>query len=256
MSRVIVWFSCGAASAVALKASVAYYDGNCTVEACYCDTSADEHPDNARFMADVERWCGVQITRLSHPKYKTVEEAWRGEKFIVGPYGASCTRTMKREIRESYQRDGDVHILGYTADERQRAESFSRSNPDLLADWILIRGGITKSDCYKIIQAAGIELPAMYHLGYNNNNCIGCCKGGKGYWNKIRNDFPEVFAARAKVQREMGVQFGGGGSRFYLDVLDPFEGHNVPEPDIECGIMCDNYSRLLDMASYSPEVSK
>lgn len=31
----------------------------------------------------------------------------------------------------------------------------------------------------------------MYDLGYANNNCIGCVKGGIGYWNKIRIDFPE-----------------------------------------------------------------
>ena len=24
----------------------------------------------------------------------------------------------------------------------------------------------------------GIEIPVMYRLGYNNNNCVGCVKGG------------------------------------------------------------------------------
>ncbi len=55
-----------------------------------------------------------------------------------------------------------------------------------------------------MIERAGIELPAMYKLGYRNNNCIGCPKGGMGYWNKIRVDFPEVFERMAALQRELG----------------------------------------------------
>ena len=42
----------------------------------------------------------------------------------------------------------------------------------------------------------------MYDMGYPNNNCIGCVKGGMGYWNHIRKDFPEVFDSRAKLERE------------------------------------------------------
>ena len=55
-----------------------------------------------------------------------------------------------------------------------------------------------------ISERLGIKRPIMYDLGYSNNNCIGCVKGGMGYWNKIREDFPEVFQARAKLEREIG----------------------------------------------------
>ena len=42
-------------------------------------------------------------------------------------------------------------------------------------------------------------------MGYNNNNCIGCIKGGMGYWNKIRVDFPEVFEKRNTPLLSCGV---------------------------------------------------
>src|SRR5688500_4310242 len=108
VSRILVWFSCGAASAVAAKVAVERYGREAQVEVCYCDTSADEHPDNARFLGDVERWIGQPVIRLRHPTYRTVEEAWRGTKYVVGVFGASCTRTMKREVREAYQRPDKV----------------------------------------------------------------------------------------------------------------------------------------------------
>jgi hypothetical protein len=91
--RILVWFSCGAASAVAAKIAVTRYAKERAVEVCYCDLSADEHSDSARFLADVERWLDRPVVRLRHPKYRTVEDVWRGERYIVGPFGASCTRT-------------------------------------------------------------------------------------------------------------------------------------------------------------------
>jgi hypothetical protein len=93
---------------------------------------------------------------------------------------------------------------------------------------------------------AGIEIPAMYKLGYTNNNCIGCVKGQQGYWNKIRIDFPEVFERMAKLERELNVAinktYAGDGKRkrVFLDELDPQAGRYTMEPNIECGVLCMN----------------
>ncbi|RML73278.1 hypothetical protein APX70_04692, partial [Pseudomonas syringae pv. maculicola] len=57
----------------------------------------------------------------------------------------------------------------------------------------LIDRGLGKEDCKAMIQRAGIELPVMYRMGYDNANCIGCVKSGEGYFRAIREDFPEQF---------------------------------------------------------------
>ena len=59
--RKLVWFSCGAASAVAAKMAVDKYP-DC--EVLYCDTLAYEHPDNMRFLNDVAKWIGKEIKLL------------------------------------------------------------------------------------------------------------------------------------------------------------------------------------------------
>jgi hypothetical protein len=243
--RILVWFSCGAASAVAWKVAFDQYGDR--VEACYCDLSKDEHEDNARFMADVERWVGRKVTKLRSEKYQTVTEVSRGEKYIVGPYGAPCTRLLKRRVREQYQRPDDVHVFGLTADEAERIAEFEENNTGLSLAFVLADRGITKNDCYKIIRSAGLELPVMYRLGFNNANCIGCVKGGMGYWNKIRRHFPDVFRERAETERIVGATSlkNADGSRLYLDELDPNAGRDVPEPDIECGLFCDGYTDLI-----------
>lgn len=247
MSRILVHFSCGAASAVAAKIAVTAYPDR--AEVIYCDLSADEHPDNARFLGDVERWIDRKVIVLRHPKYRTVEEAWRGERYIVGVFGAACTRVLKREVGDRYARPDDVHVFGYTADERGRIADIEAFSPKLRFLWVLAGAGITKQECYSILTANGIALPAMYRLGYGHNNCIGCCKAGKGYWNKVRKDFPEVFASRAAVQRELGVGFRSGGGLFFLDELRPDEGRMGDEPPIECGLMCQHHEQLIDLAA-------
>lgn len=246
--RIIVHFSCGAASAVASKIAVDAYGDSRDVQIVNQSLAKDEHPDNERFLIDVERWIGRKVTRLSHKKYESVEQCWRGEKYIVGALGASCTRAMKRKLVAEFCNPSDTHVVGFTYDEQRRIKDITENNPDREFLWILSIGRISKTDCYHIISAAGIALPEMYLLGFDHNNCIGCCKGGKGYWNKVRKLFPEIFAARAIVQRQLNVGFRSGNSYFFLDELDPNEGFDVKEPEIVCnGLFCGNYEKLVEL---------
>lgn len=103
----------------------------------------------------------------------------------------------------------------------------------------LIERNLTKADTLAMLWASGIKLPQMYELGYRNNNCIGCVKGGKGYWNKIRVDFPAVFAGRAAREREIGASIiHDENGRVFLDELPRDAGRHDDMPDIECGVFC------------------
>jgi hypothetical protein len=248
--RTLVWFSCGAASAVAWKLAVERFPGD-LVEACYCsDTLANEHPDNVRFLADVEKWVGREVTMLKSAKYHDVYEVFEGERYLNGASGAPCTRALKRNVRIAYQEPWDWHVFGYTADEQDRIDSFEAENPDINAYWLLREQGVTKDDCYAILHRAGIALPAMYLLGYRNNNCIGCVKGGAGYWNKIRVDFPEVFWRMARLERAVGhALLKLGGVPVYLDELPPDAGRYESEPDIECGPQCVQIMSRIEKAA-------
>ena len=261
--RHLVWFSCGAASAVAAMLAVKKYP-DC--ELLYCDTLAYEHIDHLRFLRDVERWVGKEIKILRSKKYRDIYDVYDRTGWLIGVGGARCTTELKKNVRKAYQRAGDIHIFGLTADEEGRIDKFEDDNTELELEWILQDEGVTKNDCYKIINEAGIEMPAMYRLGYNNSNCLGCPKGGAGYWNKIRVDFKDVFDRMAKQERKMNVAINksyaerihlADGSvienpkqengktrrvRIFLDELHPDAGRDVPMPDIECGVLCVNNS--------------
>lgn len=73
-------------------------------------------------------------------------------------------------------------------------------------------------------------------LSHGNNNCIGCVKGGMGYWNEIRKDFPDVFSSRAKLEREIGASIING---CYLDELPEDAGRAQKMIRDDCGIFCE-----------------
>lgn len=237
----IVWFSCGAASAVAAKLAVEKYGASREVVVVYCDTSRSEHPDNLRFLADVERWIGQPVLRLRSEKYATVDEVFERTRYMSGVDGARCTVEMKKVPRFAFQRADDLHLFGLTADEESRIADFIENNPELDLDWILrdTDVGITKNDCYVRLMNAGIDLPAMYRLGYDHNNCMGCVKAtSPGYWSKIREDFPDVFARRAAQSRALGVRLVRvRGERIFLDEL-PAGRFPMERENLSCGPDC------------------
>ncbi len=243
--RILAWFSCGDASAAAAKLAIEKYGPAC--EVVYCDTFAFEHPDNKRFFDDVERWLGQSITIIKSEDYTDIYDVFEKTRWLVGAAGARCTTEMKKIPRKAYQRVDDIHVFGFTADEEHRVERLHAENPEIQTEFPLIEVGLTKSGCHQMVREARIELPAMYLMGYRNNNCIGCVKGGAGYWNKIHRDFPAMFDKMAGMERELGATIlSKRGTengvtyrrRLYLDELPPGMGRYNEEPDIECGVLC------------------
>lgn len=233
--RTIVWFSAGAASAVASLLTIAHGHDPTIV---YLDPGS-EHPDNVRFLADCEKAFDRPITRLKSDRYEDTWQVWSERRFLNSPAGALCTAELKKRVRFAFQRPDDVQVFGYTAEERHRADRFREQNPGVELRTPLIESGLTKSDCLAMIERMGIELPVMYRLGYRNNNCVGCVKGGMGYWNKIRRDFPDTFLRMALLERDIGATvLRDNGESLWLDELDPNRGNADDEPHFECSLLC------------------
>lgn len=240
--RLLCSFSAGAASAVATKLAIEQNDGRLPVKIVYFNPGS-EHEDNERFIYDCARWFGYPVETMRSAKYRDTWDVFRMERWLVGPQGAKCTTVLKKHLADKIERPTDLHTLGYDASERRRALRFWQNQPEVRGWFPLIDAGITKEKCFSRLAQAGIPLPAMYLLGYRNNNCIGCVKGGTGYWNKIRRDFPETFDRMAKVERELGAAIckttiNGVRQKVFLDELDPNAGRYEDEPSMSCGVTC------------------
>lgn len=225
-----MWFSAGAASAVAAKLALA--EGPAVI--AYTNPGS-EHPDNERFIRDCEEWFGQKVIRLRSARYKDTWAVWQERRWLNGPGGALCTVELKKRVRMDFQRADDVQVFGYTAEETDRYERFCDNNPEVELWCPLIDEGLTHADTLAMVDRAGIKLPVLYLLGYGHNNCIPCVKGGMGYWNKVRRDFPAEFDRMALLEREIGASCINGQ---FLDELDPDRGDYATEPKIECSLLC------------------
>jgi 3'-phosphoadenosine 5'-phosphosulfate sulfotransferase (PAPS reductase)/FAD synthetase len=241
---IVVWFSCGAASAVAAKRTVQLY-GQTNPVRVVNNPVKEEHEDNRRFLKDVENWIGMPIELAVNSNYKdaSCETVWDKRQYMSGVSGAPCTLELKKRARQQWEEKNKVdwHVLGYTYEEKKRAEMFRLTEREnLLA--ILVSLKLTKIDCFKIVNEAGIKLPEIYKLGYPNANCIGCVKAtSPTYWNHVRKVHPEVFARRAAQSRKIGARLVRvGGERIFLDELSPnAKGRPMKQEAIECGIFCE-----------------
>lgn len=233
----VCWISAGVSSFIA-----GYLARDTVDEYIYIDI-ADQHPDSLRFIHDCEKALGKEIRIISSAKYSCVGDVCRAFRFVNSANGAKCTEVLKRRVRKEWECEHQdcafTYVWGMDLNEKDRADRLFDTMAYAQHEFPLIEHDLTKADAHAICAQLGIKRPAMYDMGYSNNNCIGCVKGGAGYWNKIRVDFPEVFADRAKMEREIGHSIlHDKNGMIFLDELDPKAGRMSEEIMEDCSIFC------------------
>jgi len=231
--RTVCWFSCGVPSALAAKIALSRWQ-NVIVARIVLD---NEHEDNNRFCQEVAIWLGCEITLLRSDEYKDCWDVWERKRFLGDSRGAPCTTELKKMVRHQFEVVGDRQVFGYTAEEFQRVERFKKNTPEIEVCAPLVEQGLTRRQCFALWRRTGIELPALYKLGYRYNNCIGCVKGGKDYWNQIRIDFPDIFNRMKALEENIGASVIPDT---YLKDLRPEQGRRKKPQIPMCGLFCDD----------------
>lgn len=238
MKLTVAWLSAGVSSFIA-----AYLIRN-EIDGFYYIDIDDQHPDSMRFIKDCEKFLGKPITILKSTLGSVENACLAGACIHMQRTGfAPCTKLLKQRVRkeqfeELHKNDEITYVWGFDCSkhERGRAERVAEAMPQYEHRFPLMERSLTKQDAHAILNKLGISRPYMYDLGYQNNNCIGCVKGGMGYWNKIRKDFPEVFEARAKLERKLNSKCL---KECFLDELPPDRGDAGSEIMEDCGIFCE-----------------
>lgn len=238
-AAVISWWSGGITSAVACRLALEKYPN---VRLVYIHINSHHH-DTLRFKADCEKWYGKEIETWQSNKYDDQFDVILATRYVNGAAGARCTKELKKEVRARVEREikWSNQVWGFEFEKSQinRAIRFQEQYEYTNPLFPLIENKLTKNECAGIVQGAGIALPEMYRMGYANNNCIGCVKGGAGYWNKLRKDFPDTFKRMAEAEREIGATcLKDENGKIYLDELEPTAGNPSDLVFGECGIFC------------------
>ena len=228
----VSWYSAGISSLIAT-----YLMRDKIDKVIYIDID-NQHEDSQRFVKDSEVLLGKEIEQLKS-RYGSVENCIKTFKYVNDPAGARCTMMLKRRVRKEWedkQTEEVEYVWGIDLNEKHRVERITETMPNNIHHFPLIDNDLTKQDCHGMAFRLGIKRPVMYELGYHNNNCIGCVKGGRGYWNKIRIDFPDVFEKMSKLEREMGRSCI---KNCFLDELEPGTGRKSDLIVEDCGIFCE-----------------
>jgi 3'-phosphoadenosine 5'-phosphosulfate sulfotransferase (PAPS reductase)/FAD synthetase len=203
--NIIAWWSGGVTSAVTCKICIDTY-GVDNVRVIFIDTM-NEDDDTYRFKKDCEVWYGTEIETIKNEKYNSIQEVWEKHKSLNVATGAVCSSELKRRTREMFQKENQYthQAFGFEIEEINRAKAMKMNHSKSKPIFPLLLFGYSKKDCIDIIQKEGIEVPKMYQLGFHNNNCFktGCVQGGIGYWQKIRDEYPDKFNAMAEMEHKL-----------------------------------------------------
>jgi hypothetical protein len=98
-----------------------------------------------------------------------------------------------------------------------------------------------------MLERAGIALPPMYAMGFQNNNCIPCVKAtSPSYWALVRKQFPAEFERMVELSRRLDVRLARlGDERVFIDEI-PAD-HPTTNPIApSCDFLCHLVSIGLD----------
>lgn len=205
----ICWWSGGVTSAVACMLALEMFEEqNCRI--IFMDTG-NEDPDTYRFKADCEKWYEKKIETITEigRDYSSIQDVWRKHKTLNTANGATCSSKLKAELRKKWQKENsyDFQVFGFEFEPKEfnRARAMYLDHAIAKPIFPLLMFGYNKLKCFDILKTNGIEIPNMYKLGFQNNNCFktGCVQAGIGYWQKMKRDFPGKFNTMADLEHEL-----------------------------------------------------
>lgn len=262
---VIAWWSGGADSAVTCKLCLDWFSPE-NVRIVFIDTK-NEDSTTYNFKTHCEHWYKKEIETIFNDKWECIEDVWEHYLSLNVATGAICSTELKRIVRQDFQMKNNFsyQAFGYDCDKKEieRAKAMKINYPDSRPIFPLIYQLISKGEAIKILQKNDVIIPLSYQIGYSNNNCLGtgCVKGGIGYWQKFKIDFPLRFDKMAEREHKYTNLKGqpvtickdqskGGGLVFlkphpdYPNMKDisMIKGRQ-PEPLMECNGFCQTPER-------------
>ena len=177
-----------------------------------------EDEDNYRFGNEAIDYLKARLIYVCDAR--TPEEVWMQSRFLVGPYGAPCTRILKVEQTIKFiqqlrsQTDDEISLhFGINADEEHRAYGLvKRYEPfGVKCEFPLIDEPMSQLEMTDLVQQKwGIKRPRMYDLGFKHANCGGrCVKAGQGHFLHLMKVWPQRFEQIAAIEQRFQQLTGG-----------------------------------------------
>ena len=205
MQRIICTLSGGKSSAFATQLAIREYGAvNCIL---YFNDTGWEHPDLYRFLDDLSAYFGIPITNDSDGR--NPETLFFDQGMLANSRVPFCSSVLKAQRLQRFVQDGDTLIFGISHSEAHRAVRIARVYDELAmrkriklnVHFPLMTHNITGDEIDNWFSEIGIELPALYRMGFKHNNCGGgCVRSGKAQWLHLLRVDPATYHAREQTE--------------------------------------------------------
>jgi hypothetical protein len=208
--RYVVLFSGGAASWAAARRIVD--SGAAHVTLLFTDTMTEDE-DLYRFLDDAAADLGLPVTRLADGR--DIWQVFRDERFLGNTRADPCSRILKRDLsRKWIEANCDPKhttvVLGFDWTEIHRLDRARKAwEPWYVEAPMTSRPYRLKAEMLADLATRGIEVPRLYRMGFEHNNCGGgCVKAGQGHFAKLLDVFPARFAEWEAHEQEIRDELG------------------------------------------------
>lgn len=212
MTHYVVQISGGAGSYFAARRTLETH-GKENVTLLFADTRMEDE-DLYRFLDDCEADLDHPITRITEGRDPW--EVFEDVKFIGNTRIDPCSKILKRDfLREWVEAnrpdpDDTVLVIGIDWTEQHRFEQAKpRFEPYKLEAPLCEPPYMDKQEMLDGIRERGIEVPRLYDMGFQHNNCGGfCIKAGQANFKLLLEKMPERFDYHAAKEQEMRKNLG------------------------------------------------
>ncbi len=171
----------------------------------FCDTGA-ELPETYDFLARLEAYFSKRILRLGTGRdFDHYLDVYRGA--LPSPQMRWCTKQMKIKPLEQWidKTFGDRKVISYVAiraDEPSR-QGYLSTKPNIEVVYPLRDDGIDKDGVMRILEEAGVGLPAYYEWR-TRSGCYFCFFQRKAEWIGLSERHPDLFQKAVDYENKVG----------------------------------------------------
>ena len=178
----------------------------------FCDTGA-ELPETYDFLARLEAYFSKRILRLGTGRdFDHYLDVYRGA--LPSPQMRWCTKQMKIKPLEQWidKTFGDRKVISYVAiraDEPSR-QGYLSTKPNIEVVYPLRDDGIDKDGVMRILEEAGVGLPAYYEWR-TRSGCYFCFFQRKAEWIGLSERHPDLFQKAVDYENKVGKNHAAHG---------------------------------------------
>lgn len=162
----------------------------------FTDTKVEDE-DLYRFLEDTSKFLDIPITNYSDGR--SIWEVFVDQRFLGNSQFDPCSRVLKRERSREFIKqftpEECIIYLGFDWTEMNRFEKAQKAwLPYIIKAPLCKPPYLDKENMKHTLKDDGIELPRLYKLGFQHNNCGGgCVKAGLGHFKHLYENLPEVY---------------------------------------------------------------